>query len=221
MARRQAQAGMTLVELTITMVLITVVSLSMAVFVLNGVRTYATAAAKSDLLAQAQTASDRIAADIMLAASADHNNRVADQYPPVTGNPTSWQSNANTLILATAVENTSGNIVYADASNYVSHKNNVIYYVKDKTLHRRVLAAAVTGNKSRTTCPPANATSGCPADSVVLTDVVSVTFSYRDHLNQSVVPDEARSVEVAVVLQRKNDVKTKTTYTTRTVFRNE
>lgn len=218
---RQAQAGFTLVELTVTMVLITLMSLAMSVFVINGVRTYATAQAKSELLAQAQTASDRIASDIMLAGTADQNNRIDDSYPPTAGNPNSWTSNASTLVLATAVENNAGNIVYADAANYISYKNNIVYYVKNKTLYRRVLAAAVTGNKARTTCPASNATSTCSADTIVLNDVVSVSYSYRDHLNQTVPPDEARSVEVSVVLQRKNDAKTKTAYTTRTVFRNE
>jgi type II secretory pathway component PulJ len=218
---RLDQRGMTLVELTITLVLTMVISTAVIVFMVSGLRTYSTASIKADLLAQAQTAADRISNDIMLSASADLNNRIDDANAPTPSNPNSWASDADTLILATAVEDQSRNIIYADPAMYISDKNNIIYYLNNGTLYRRVLASSAANNRAVTTCPPASATASCPGDSTILSDVTVFNVTYRNHLNQTVAPDEARSVEVSVTLQRKNETATQVSYKSRTVFRND
>lgn len=215
------QRGMTLVELTITVVLTMTVTTGVIIFMISGIRTYSAASARANLMAQAQTAVGRISDDILLSASADVNNRIEDSNSPVAGNPLGWQSDADTLILATAAEDQSRNILFADASMYISHKNNIIYYLSNKTLYRRVLATDVTGNRAITTCPPATATASCPADGIVMEQVESFTVTYRNHLNQTVAPDSARSIEVGVVLRDKAQTNAKVSYTTRTVFRND
>lgn len=216
-----SQRGMTLVELTITIVLTMTVSTGVIIFMISGMRTYSTASAKANLLGEAQTAMDKIGNDVILSATADYNNRINDANSPIVGNPNGWVSDADTLVLASAVENAAGNIVYADPAQYISHKNNVIYYLSGDKLYRRVLAASIAGNKAVTTCPPTSNTAGCPRDSLVLNDVTGFAVTYRDHLNQTVVPDEARSVEVAVTLQSKAYSSAKVNYKTRTVFRND
>lgn len=215
------QRGMTLVEQTITIVLTMVVSTGIIIFMVSGLRNYSAASAKANLLAQAQTALDRMSGDIMLAATADLNNRIDDANSPTPSNPNSWVSDGDTLILATAVEDQDQNILYADPAQYISHKNNVIYYLNGQTLYRRVLAASVTDNRAKTTCPPASASASCLGDTVMLNDVTSFVVSYRDHLNQTVVPDEARSVEVSVTTQSKSYTSARVSYSTRTVFRND
>jgi type II secretory pathway component PulJ len=212
---------MTLVELTISIVLTIAVSTGIIIFMVSGLRNYSAASAKANLLAQAQTALDRMSGDIMLAATADLNNRIDDANSPTPSDPNSWLSDSDTLILATAVEDQSQNILYADPAQYISHKNNVVYYLNGQTLYRRVLAASVTGNRAKTTCPPASASASCPGDTLMLNDVTAFAVSYRDHLNQTVVPDEARSVEVSVTLQSKSYASAKVSYSTRTVFRND
>ncbi len=218
---RSDQRGMTLVELTITIVLTMTVSTGVIIFMISGIRTFSTASAKANLLGEAQTAMDKISNDVILSATADYNNRIDDANSPVGGNPNGWVSDADTLVLAAAVENSAGDILYADPAQYISHKNNVIYYLSSGKLYRRMLAAPVTGNKATTTCPPTSNTAGCPRDSLVLNDVTSFVVTYRDHLNQTVVPDEARSVEVSVTLQSKAYSSAKVSYKTRTVFRND
>lgn len=215
------QRGLTLVELTITIVLTMVVSTAIIIFMVSGLRTYSMANARANLLGQAQTAVEKISNDIILSATADLNNRIDDANSPLPADPNSWTSDADTLVLATAVEDDDGNILYADPVEYISHKNNIIYYLSSGTLYRRVLAAAVTGNKAVTTCPQAIKTATCPGDTIVMENVTAFNVSYRDHQNLSVVPDEARSVEIAVTLQSKAYKSAQVTYTTRTVFRND
>ncbi len=220
--KRRSEGGFTLVETMITLVMTGIMATGIIVFMINGLRSYGKATSKAYLIAQAQSGVDRISGDILLAANADDNNRIEDANSP--GAPTnllSWQSDNDTLILATAAEDTSRNILFADASNYISHKNNVIYYRDGTVLRKRVLATAVTGNRAITTCPAALATSSCPADRVVLENVASFVVTYRNHLNVSVLPEDARSVEVSVLLDDKKYATTTVNYKTRTVFRNE
>jgi type II secretory pathway component PulJ len=215
------QRGMTLVELTITMVVTLTVATGVIVFMVSGLRNFSTASAKANILAQAQTAMDKISADIVSAAAADDNNRIDDSHSPIGGNPNGWASDSDTLILATAAENSAGNIIYADATQYISYKNNVVYFLNNGTLYRRVLAVSVAGNKAKTTCPMASVTATCPGDSTILDNVTSLTFTYQNHANQTVSPDDARSVEMSVTVQSKAYKSAKATYKTRQVFRND
>ncbi len=218
----RSQRGFTLVETMITLVMTGVMATSIIVFMVSGLRTYGKATSKAYLISQAQSGVERISGDILIAANADDNNRIEDNYSPgAPVNLLSWQSDADTLILATAAEDTSRNILFADASQYITQKNNIIYYLDGKVLRKRVLAADVVGNRAITTCPASVATSSCPSDRVVLENVSSFVVTYRNHLNQNVVPEDARSVEVAITLDDKKYATTTVNYKTRTVFRNE
>lgn len=119
-------------------------------FMANYFRQYAINTARSDLLLSSQRALDTIGEDIRLSASADQNNRLPDTYAPsAPANEFSWQSGQNILILATAVENTEGEIIFADTSEYISEKNNNIYFVQNNNLYKRTLASPVDGNSAK------------------------------------------------------------------------
>lgn len=215
------QAGLTIVELTITIVMTGIVAAAMITFVISTLQTYGAASAKAELLGQAQTAADRISDDIMLSAVADVNNRIEDANSPDPSDPLSWAGDNDTLILATAVEDQDRNILFADPTQYITHKNNVIYYLDGGRLMRRVLANDVLGNRAVTTCPPALASGSCPADTVILESVSGFSVTYYDHLNQAVQPDESRSVEVSINLQNPAYSTASVNYKARTVFRND
>lgn len=212
---------MTLVELTVTIVLTGIVVSSVFVFVISTLRTYSSAAAKADLQAQAQTGVERISNDIMLSAVADNNNRIEDPNSPDIADPLGWVGDADTLILATAVEDGNRNLLFDDPAQYVTHKNNVIYYLDGDVVRRRVLANDIAGNRAVTTCPASVATSTCPPDTIVLESVETFAVTYYNHLNQTVQPNASRSVEVSVTLQSPAYDNAKVTYQTRTVFRND
>jgi type II secretory pathway component PulJ len=222
---RLNQAGVTLVELMVTCSIVAIVSIIMMNFMANWLQQNAQTRGRVELLASAQNALDQIGDDIRLSASADQNNRWRDTYAPSA--PTdlqSWQSNASTLILASAVEDTSGNIVFSDAASYTSQKNNFIYFVKSGTLYRRTLAATgVTNNKLKTTCPAANATTSCPADKVLATNITTFSVKYYNADNTEVIPTNARSIELSAVSLQKTvyNKPIQVTYKTRMLFRND
>jgi len=215
--------GFTLIEVIITLTVASVLVGVVLGFMVNSLTQYGIAGARAELLNEAQIALDIAANDVRLAANADANNRWEDANAPnAPSDEFSWSSDADTLVLATAVEDASGNILFSDTSNYISHKNNSIYFVQSGNLYKRVLAAPVTGNTAITTCPASLANASCPADRLLLGNVESFSVKYYDDQNQEVAPDSARSVELHVALKVvRYPESVFADYKTRMVFRND
>lgn len=222
-SRRQGQSGFTLVEVLIAMTVSAVLIGIIIAFMLNSLTRYGVAGARAELLNEAQIALDITTNDIRLSANADKNNRWDDDNAPdAPANTLSWQSDAHTLVLATAAQDADGDIIFSDHAKYISQKNNSIYFVKDKNLYKRVLAAPVDGNTARTTCPKAMVTATCSADKKLLGNVSAFTVKYFNSQNQEVAADEARSIELYVKLQvERYPESVVAEYTTRMVFRND
>ncbi len=219
---RQASAGFTLVELVVTITISIIMSAVIMGFMASSMRASAIATAKADLLREAQQGLDGAADDIRLSSNADINNRWPDSNGPTPGDLYSWTSGGSTLVLSTPAQDSSHNIIFADASHYITEKNNTIYFVSGGTLYRRILASTVSGNAAKTTCPAILATSACPADRAVLHNVSAFSVSYRDGSDSNVAPVDARSIILNVTLNaRKYNQDFTTSYNTRMVFRND
>lgn len=215
--------GFTLVETIIALSITAILAFAVMNFMVDGIVNFSQEQTRSDLLNETHSALDIINNDVRLSANADENNRWQDNNAP--GAPSdllSWQSNANTLVLAGAVEDSSNNIVFQDPSQYISYKNNYIFFVQNGILYKRTLAAPVAGNTAKTTCPAALATSSCPADRQLASNVSVFTVKYINGEGAEVQPADARSIEVTLTLNvRKFKSDLTETYTTRMVFRND
>lgn len=220
--KRKQDGGFTLVELIITMALISVLSLTVANFISDWLNTSSLAKERTELLANAEQALDTINTDVRLSGSADENNRWQDaNAPEAPSNELSWQSGSNILVLAKASIDKSNTIIFSDPAQYITMKDNEVYFVNDGVLYRRTLAASTDDNAAVTTCPAAEATELCPADKVVATNVTSFSITYFDANNQEVAPMNARSVQLNITLQKMhNGQPIEATYNTRMVFRN-
>lgn len=215
------QAGFTLPELIVTMTLMTILSLLLANFVITWLAASTLAQARTELLTNAENALDTITEDIRLSGSADQKNRWPDSNGP-SGNQFGWQSNSSTLVLAKAAVDSSNTIIFSDAAKYITQKDNEIYYVSGGTLYRRTLASSDVNDAATTTCPPAAATSSCPADKTVATNVKSFAVTYYDADLAVVSPDNARAVQLSITMSKKvNGKAVSASYNTRMVFRNE
>lgn len=197
------QSGISLAELLIAISIISILSFILMNFMVNWIEQHSITQSRAALLTDAQDTLDFVSDTIRLSSAADQNNRWQDPNSPgAPANQFSWQSNANTLVLASAVEDTNGNIIFSDPSNYTSQKNNQIFFVSGGVLYRRTLAASVANNKSKTTCPAASASSTCPADRKLAGNVTSFSVRYLNAENQEVQPTNARSVELSLTLQK-------------------
>jgi prepilin-type N-terminal cleavage/methylation domain-containing protein len=221
---RKANSGFTLLEILVSVAISGIIIIIIMQFMSNTLESNAIEVAHDNLLSDAQVGLDNINSIIRLSADADDNNRWSDSNAPGgSSQPYSWASNSTTLILATAAENTSQQILFSDPLNYVSDKNDNIYFVSGGTLYRRTLAASVSGNAAVTTCPASDATSSCPADGQLMHNVKTFTVTYLDgNGNVVTTPSNARAIQLSVTLQQVVYTQTITaSYTSRTVFRNE
>lgn len=215
------QKGFTLPELIVTMTLMMILSLTLANFVVNWFGTASLAQARADLLTNAENALDTITNDIRLSGSADDTNRWPDANGP-GGQQFGWHSGTQVLVLAKAATDTSNNIIFSDPAQYITQKDNVVYYLSNGTLYKRTIAADDPNSAAVTTCPPASATQSCPADKTIATGVKGFTITYYDENLQSVTPDNARAVQLAITLSATKGGRTvDANYNTRMVFRNE
>lgn len=214
--------GVTIIELLITVTIISIMSFVIMNFMVSWLQQYAITETRSALLTDAQEAIDQIVDAIRLSSSADENNRWPDSNAPNGSNQYSWLSDSDTLVLATAVENTGGEIVFSDSSNYTSQKDNLIYFLQNGSLYRRVLAAPVANNKRTTSCPQASSSASCPSDWKLAANVSNFTVKYFNGDNQEVEPTEARSVELSLTLQKRRFSQLiQSVYKTRMVYRND
>jgi prepilin-type N-terminal cleavage/methylation domain-containing protein len=221
MKTRNTQAGFTLVELMIVMIVTTILSLTIAAFVETWLQQESLSTARTNLLSNAENALDMINNDIKLSGSVDSDNRWADANGP-GGNQYGWTSGSQILVLAKAAVDSSNNIIFSDPSKYITQKDNEIYYLSGTTLYRRTLASSSSGDAAVTTCPTALATPTCPADEVVATGVSNLTFTYYDASENVVTPANARSVQTTITMSSLVGGQTaRATYTTRMVFRNK
>lgn len=222
MSRRLNTEGISLPELIITLSVISILSFLLMNFMIGWLQQHLVTQTRTDLLMQAQDTLDQVTNDIRLAAVADQNNRILDQSAPeAPANLQSWQSDADTLVLATAAEDEDGDIIFSDPALYISEKNNIVYFVQDGVLYRRALAADAPGNRLTTTCPEELADAACPSDRVMARGVTHFRVRYFDIQNNEVEPNRARSVQLEVTLQKDAFGQTiESSDRTRMVFRN-
>lgn len=215
------QLGFTAVETLIAVTVTSMVIIVIANFMMHSIRTSTLETAQADMLHEIQLTLDALATDVRLSGNADLNNRNPDANAP-GGNQFSWASNSSTLVLAKAATDNNGDIIFSDPANYVTTKDNVVYFVSEGTLYKRVIAAGVTGNRAKTSCPANEATTACPADKVMLNNVSVFEINYIDGDDQEVAPTSARSVEVTLTASRTHFKETQNvSHTTRMVFRND
>lgn len=217
------QDGYSLVEVLVTTVVIAILITIIAGFSVNSFFNYSINAARANLLADTNLAIDIINSDVRLSANVDLNNRWEDANAPgAPDNELSWESTEDVLVLATAASDSDGDLLFVDASNYITEKNNHIYYVQDGQLLRRIITSSSPENGASTTCPPSVADATCPADSVFAENVQNFTVSYIDRAGNVTTPDEARAVEVSLELAAERFGRTiSVSQDTRMVFRNE
>ncbi|HTE22158.1 MAG TPA: prepilin-type N-terminal cleavage/methylation domain-containing protein [Candidatus Limnocylindria bacterium] len=217
-----AQQGYSLLEVMVATVITGMLVVLIMNFMITTVVNHTIDSARADLLREAQLTLDNIGREIRLSANADEQNRWEDANAPgAPANELSWESDVDTLVLATAAINSSKDILFSDPLHYVSNKNNNIYFVSNGVLYKRILADPVANNVAETTCPPSTADS-CQDDRALVDTVLDFTVRYYNNESVEVDPADARSVELTLQLQKERYGRTiDAEFSTRTVFRNE
>lgn len=215
--------GFTILELAVVTAVTGLLIIIIMNFMSGSMASIVIESARADLLSEAQLGLDAIDHDIRLSASAELNNRWPDDNAPdAPTNPLSWESNSHTLVLASAASDPSHNILFQDELNYITYKNNLIFFVSNGTLYKRTLAADIPNNRAQTSCPKNLANNDCLEDRPLINNVKQFDIRYVSGDDIDVDPANARSIEISIQLEAKRYGKMlNANYLTRMVFRNE
>ncbi len=193
--------GFTLVELNMSIAILGIIMVSLlAVFttflviiVRNNVST--------DMTVDSQSLLRTVVEEIRYGAGVRQTNTITDANGPTGG----WNtSNASFVIITAIPALNSSNEYIIDSDSGLPYFNEMVYFKQGTTLYKRVLAnPGATGNKLKTTCPSAAASSSCPADIRLVDNVSSMIFTLYDQDNGSTTdPLLARSVKIDLTMTR-------------------
>lgn len=194
-------------ELLVVMVVSSILLVALYTFALTGITGGNKAYNQTLVMSNTQTAVETIARNIRSAKSVEANNSQPDPHAPgAPGNLYSWNGVAgiNTpVILAVPSRDASNNLIYIDGLHNNLYTDDVVYYL-DATAHnlykRTIANQSAPGNIAKTTCPPALATSACPADASVVEDIARLTSNYIDANGNSIsLPSGTESVAFTIM----------------------
>ena len=198
------EAGFSLLELILAITITSFLLLVAGNFMTNGILSTNKDYNKTLIQSNTKLAVDTVARFIKSAVSVESQNSQPDANAPVVGNQYSWSGvagNNATLILAVPARDSSNNLIYVDGLHTTLYTDDVIFYLhaRDHRLYKRVIANSVAGDAAKTTCPPAIATTSCPADAVIVEDIASLSSAYYDNNDNSVsVPSGTEAVGYTV-----------------------
>lgn len=187
------ESGFTIPELIVVMILTVLLSGLLFQFALGYMRFNAVAQSDSIAFVERLNVSDFLRENLGLSSGLINQNSIVDANAnvPDSSNPNHWReihaikgSFGNTssvtplLYFKKPSVNTSNNIVYNGTSPY--EDEFIVYHDgPSKQIRVRTLAnSAATNNKLTTSCPPSIATSSCPADKILINDILSVSLRY-------------------------------------------
>jgi len=195
------QHGFTLVEVVIS---ITVATIMVGVLFIATFRFFANAIQSqqtAELALESQTLLGQMTEDLRLAAGIETTNQLTDAHQP-----TGWAtSDPNNILVITTPATTASNDIIYDSDTGFPYQNEIIYFLSNKTMYKRVLKnTAATGNKAVTNCPEAQSSDSCPADRIFTSNVDDITFTMYDNTNTATTdPSQASSIALTVSLSKK------------------
>lgn len=191
--------GFTVVELMIALLLILMLIIPIGGFVVASYTDTLKARSEIELKLENVAAIRAFADEARLGVGLKVNNSISDANK--SGGWTASSVNQVLIISNHAVN--SANAILKNGSG-VPYKNELVYFTSGTDLYVRVLAnAAATGNSAITSCPTAVATSACPADRKIVSNVK--TFSYSLYNSSGTVVSaaiDARSLQATIVLEK-------------------
>jgi prepilin-type N-terminal cleavage/methylation domain-containing protein len=140
--------------------------------------------------------------ELRVASGIRSNNTITDANAPAGGWTT---SNASlVLIIATPVIDTTNSYVI-DPSTGEPYQNELVYFATGGVLYKRYLAnGSAPGNRFKTSCPAAVATSLCPTDVVLSKHFKAMSFQFYDQDDASTaVYANARSIQMTLQMEDK------------------
>lgn len=193
----RTSSGFTIVELMIAVILVAFLIISFSIASVSFMNAMFNSTTEAQLTAEAQSLTRTITSDVRSATEVRATNTITD-----ANKGGGWSSNASTLVLAVPAENNSRDLIF-DSSGEDPRTNEIVYFVENGTLKIRSLAnSSAPGNFAVTSCPLASATSSCPVDVTLSSNLASFAIQYRDDTDAvTATPADATSVRITLTLE--------------------
>lgn len=196
------QQGFTLVELNITMALMAIVAVSFLAVFTNFLVVSSRTNATIEITSESQNLLRVMVEELRYGAGVRQTNSIADPNGPVGG----WNTDNSNFVIITAVPaQDSANQYIIDPDTGSPYLNEFVYHKSGSKLYKRTLAHPnATGNKLKTSCPAAAASSSCPADRELAQNINTMSFTLYDQ--DDVLTTNAllaRSIKIDLSLQTK------------------
>ena len=194
------QKGFTLVEINLSITILAIIMVSVLTVFTNYFALLTRNSVDISMSVDAQGLLRTVTEELRYGAGVRQTNTISDANAPVGG----WNTNNTSFVIITAVPAIDSSEQYIiDPFTNEPYLNELVYYKNGKTMYKRTLAnPTAVGNKLKTSCPPASATSSCPADIKLAENVQSMVFVLYDQDNASTNnPVIARSVVINLTMQ--------------------
>lgn len=196
------QRGFTLVEVTVAVTVMGIIGITFVSVIAHYFVVISRNNAQSEMTLTSQNLLRTTVENIRFGDGVRGTNQIYDPNGPAGG----WNTSNTSFVIIIAVPAlTSSREYIIDPGTGSPYMNELVYYKNGNTLMERILAhPSATGNRLKTTCPPASATPSCTADPLLAEYVNSMNFTLYDQ-NAAVTPTAtaARSVKIDLSMQRK------------------
>ncbi len=198
---RQKQAGFTIVELTVSIVIIGILLVAFSSVITNYYKLITKTNAEIDMTVSSQNLLRSTVEALRYGEGVRQSNQITDANAPGGGWTT---SSANFVIIITVPAYDSSRDYIIDVNTGDPYMNELVYYKSGSTLMRRTLAhPSAAGNTIVTSCPPASATPSCPADKALAEYVSTMSFTLYDQDGTTTADTTiARSVKIDLAMGR-------------------
>lgn len=201
MSANRNQAGFTIPELTISMVVTGILVIGLFAGIATYFKLISQNNAGIDLTVSSQNLLRSTVEALRYGGGVEQSNTITDPNAPVGG----WNtSNSNfVIVIDTPAEDSAHNYIINPATGG-PYMNELVYYKNGGSLMRRALAnPGALGNSLQTSCPSNLASSSCPADKDLADYVNSMVFTLYDrNANQITDPTKAHSVKIDLTMNR-------------------
>lgn len=194
-------AGFTIVELTIS---ITITGILIVSLLAMSTYLFAMITRNNDLVEMSVDSQNLLRStveELRYGAGVRQTSTISDPNSP----PGGWSTSNSNFIIIIAVPAVDSNDEYIiDSLTGSPYNNELVYFKSGNTLYKRTLAnPSAVGNKLKTSCPAAVATTSCPADKQLIQYLNGMVFTLYDQDNALTTdPLKARSVKIDLSLMR-------------------
>ncbi len=197
-----SQAGFTIVELEITILLMAIISVSFIAIFTNFLQAETRTSTTIEMTSDSQNLLRVMVEELRYGAGVRQTNSITDPHAPSGG----WNTDNVNFVIITAVPalNNSNQYILDPDTGY-PYENEFVYYKSGTKLYKRTLANPnASGNKLKTSCPFNVATSTCPADRELVDNIDTMTFTLYDQDNALTnTATAARSIKINLSLEKR------------------